>query len=179
VTLGFCGLAVAGVMFMEGILTTPARAEVNVNINIGAPPPIVVHERPTMVYLPEPAMYVAVGVPYDVYFISGRYYYLHRDHWFWAPGYNGPWVVIVEHKHLPPGLQKFKVVKLREFRDREYKVYKVQGSSFKGKTIVADPGTYVVVKETGKPEGNPGRGNSGSKGNNGNGNGNGKGKGRG
>lgn len=127
-----------GLMPMEG-RSAPARAEVNINVNIGPPPPIVVHERPTMVYLTEPAVYVAVGVPYDIYFFSGRYYYMHRDNWFWAPGYGGPWVHVVS-KSLPPGLQRYKVVKLHEFREREYRVYKVQGPKFKGKHFAADPG---------------------------------------
>ena len=51
----------AGVMLTEGVLTRPAFAEVNINVNIGPPPPVIVTSRPTMVYLPEPAMYVAVG----------------------------------------------------------------------------------------------------------------------
>jgi len=128
-----------GLMLMHSVLATAAFAEVNINVNIGPPPPIVVHERPTMVYLPEPAMYVAVGVPYDIYFVSGRYYYWHGDHWFWASGYNGPWVY-VEHSHLPPGLVKYKVVKLREYREREYRVYKTQGPAYKGRHFDGDPG---------------------------------------
>ena len=37
-----------GVTLMQTILAPPASAEVNINVNIGAPPPIVVHHRPTM-----------------------------------------------------------------------------------------------------------------------------------
>src|SRR5438046_2079283 len=69
-------------------------AQVSVNINIGAPPPVIVHSRPTMIYLSEPAAYVAVGIPYDIYFVGGRYYYLHGNNWFWGNGYDGPWVVV-------------------------------------------------------------------------------------
>jgi hypothetical protein len=123
-----------------------------------------------MVYLPEPAMYVAVGVPYDIYFISGRYYYLHGNNWFWAPGYDGPWVYVV-HSHLPPGLQKHKVVKLREYRDREYRVYQVQGPAFKGKHFDADPGDYKSQKVSQNYQGGNSQGNSGKS--------NGKGRGRG
>jgi hypothetical protein len=130
-------MAVFGLLVSVG--ATPVTAQVSINVNIGQPPPVIVHSRPTMVYLPEPAVYVAVGVPYDIYFVGGRYYYMHGDHWFWAHGYDGPWVV-VEHRHLPPGLQKHKVVKLHEYRDREYRVYKVQGPGYKGKQFDADPG---------------------------------------
>src|SRR5262245_32725706 len=96
-------MMLAGAMAAEGILATPARAEVNINVNIGPPPPVVVVERPTMLYLPEPAVYVAVGVPYDIFFVGGRYYYFHGNNWFWAAGYGGPWVH-VHQSHLPPGL---------------------------------------------------------------------------
>jgi hypothetical protein len=82
-------------------------------------------------------MYVAVGVPYDIYFISGRYYYLHQNHWFWGPAYQGPWTVVAVEK-LPPGLRKFKVKKLREFRDREYRVYKVKGPRYQNAYFIAE-----------------------------------------
>ena len=133
------GKTVAAFGLLVTMMAIPALAEVNINVNIGPPPPVVVASRPTMVFLPEPALYVAVGVPYDIYFVSGRYYYMHGDHWFWGSGYNGPWVV-VEQRNLPPGLAKYKVVKLHEYRDREYKVYKVQGPGYKGKHFDADPG---------------------------------------
>jgi len=132
------GMLLGGIAMASG-LATPARAEVNINVNIGAPPPVVVVERPTMLYLPEPGLYVAVGVPYDIFFMSGRYYYFHGNNWFYASGYGGPWVHVV-HKGLPPGLQRYKVVQLHDFREREYRVYKVQGPNFKGKRFDADPG---------------------------------------
>ena len=169
-TLAGLGMLVTA-MRMDSTLATPAVAEVNINVNIGAPPPVVVHTRPTMVYLTEPSVYVAVGVPYDIYFVSGRYYYMHGDNWFWASGYDGPWVN-VKYKSLPPGLQRYKVVQLHSFREREYRVYKVQGPKFKGKKFDADPGP-----------GSKGTGNSydqgdNHQGNQGNGKGNGKGKGK-
>ena len=38
-----------------GMLAVQARAaEVHINVNIGAPPPIIVHSAPRMVYLPQP-----------------------------------------------------------------------------------------------------------------------------
>src|SRR5688572_21346896 len=161
-----------GAIAMDGGLATPAHAEVNINVNIGAPPPVVVVERPTMLYLPEPGVYVAVGVPYDIFFMSGRYYYFHGNNWFWASGYGGPWVHVV-HKSLPPGLQRYKVVQLHGFREREYRVYKVQGPKFKGKRFDADPGSHSAAgknddhgnKQVGNGNsGNSGNGNSGSKG---------------
>jgi hypothetical protein len=105
-----------------------------------------------MVLLPEPQTYVAVGVPYDIYFVSGRYYYLHGDHWFWGPGYNGPWTFVAYEK-LPKGLRKYKVKQLHEFREREYRVYKAKG------------GTYFIAEERDHPGRGHGRGKGKGRGN--------------
>src|ERR1700751_5267233 len=83
-----------GLMLSFGLFATAAHAQVNINVQIGEPPPVVVYSPPTMVLMPEPQMYVAVGVPYDIFFVSGRYYYLHGGHWFWGPGYGGPWTYV-------------------------------------------------------------------------------------
>jgi hypothetical protein len=121
------GLLLA-VIVLNGLFATAASAQLNVNINIGAPPPVILHTAPTMVFLPEPGVQVLVGTPYDIYFISNRYYYFHGNNWFYASGYDGPWIVV---KTLPPGLAKYKIAKLREFRDVEYVKVKSKG---KGKS---------------------------------------------
>ncbi|MBI3621077.1 MAG: hypothetical protein HY208_02660 [Nitrospirae bacterium] len=155
-------IAVGASIFIWTMVTAaPVRAEVNVNINVGVPPPIVVEAPPEMVLLPEPGIYVAIGIPFDIFFISGRYYYFHGGNWFWASGYGGPWVH-VGYKSLPPGLRKYKVEKLREFREREFKVYKAQGPKFRGKKFVAvqgpGPKARHEVKEQMKERRGEGRG---------------------
>jgi len=154
-------------MLPPQLSATPAT-EVNVNINIGPPPPVIVQARPTMIYLREPAVYVAVGVPYDIYFVGGRYYYLHGKDWFWGSGYKGPWTY-VEYRSVPPGLQKYKLEKMHEFREREYKDYKSHGAAFKGQHFDADE----------HHEAKSDHGNSGNSGNNGNNGNNGRGRGNG
>src|SRR5215831_20010063 len=130
--------ALVSLVLLIGSVARPAPAQVSVNVHIGQPPPVVVYSPPTMVLLPEPQTYVAVGVPYDIYFVGGRYYYLHGNHWFWGPGYGGPWTYVAVER-LPPGLRRYKVKQLREFREREYRAYTVQGPGFGG--------TYFVAKE--------------------------------
>ena len=129
-----------GLTMLVVCLAMPAHAQVNINVHIGEPPPVVVYSPPTMVLLPEPQTYVAVGVPYDIYFVSGRYYYLYGDHWFWGLGYSGPWTYVA-FEGLPPGLRKFKVKRLHEFREREYRVYKVKGPAGP-KYFVAEGGNH-------------------------------------
>ena len=133
------GGTLLSLMLLGGLFSTQARAQVHVNINIGPPAPVIVEAPPQMLFLPDPGVYVAVGIPYDVFFISGHYYYFHGNNWFWGPGYGGPWAY-VEYRSLPPGLQKYKVVRLREYREREYKVYRVQGQNFGGKHFYAVAG---------------------------------------
>ena len=132
-----CG-ALLGLILSVGLFAKPAHAQVSVNVHIGEPPPVVVYSPPTMVLMPEPQMYVAVGVPYDIFFVSGRYYYFNDGHWFWGPGYGGPWTYVAVET-LPPGLRRYKLKQLREFREREYRAYTVQGPGFGG--------TYFVAKE--------------------------------
>jgi len=146
----------------DGFWSVAASSQVSVNINIGAPPPVVVRTRPTMIFLPEPAAYVAVGIPYDIYFVSGHYYYLHGNDWFLAQGYNGPWVY-VSYNTLPPGLRKYRVERLHEFREREYKVYSTKGPEFKGKHFEAEEHKSSSKEQGnafGQGNGNSGRGNS-------------------
>src|SRR5436309_3289876 len=133
-----CGLL--PLALMSGLTATPAAAQVHVNVNIGAtPPPIIVEAPPPMVFLSDPGVYVAVGVPYDIFFSSGRYYYFQGGNWFWGSGYGGPWTT-VGYQTLSPGLRRYKVNRLREYREREYAVYRVQGPRFQGKHFYAEQG---------------------------------------
>jgi len=128
-------MVICGVL-MSGVMAQTAHAEVHVNINIGPPPPVIVQAPPPMLFLPEPGIYVAAGTPYDIFFIGGRYYYFYGDHWFWGLGYSGPWTYVT-YRGLPPGLRRYRVGQLREYREREYRVYRVQGRNFNGKHFYA------------------------------------------
>ena len=131
------GMTIGAAMLLCGLVTTPIQAQVSINVNIGPPAPVIVQAPPPMLFLPDPGIYVAVGTPYDLFFMGGRYYYLYGDHWFWGSGYGGPWTY-VNYQTLPPGLRKFKVTQLREYREREYRVYKAEGRDFRGKRFYAE-----------------------------------------
>ena len=123
------------------LVSTPARAEmgVNLNINVGVPPPIEVEAPPSMVYLAEPGVYVAVGVPYDLFFVGGRYYYYHGDHWFWARGYGGPWVYVAD-RSVPRGLRRYDIARLHAYREHEFQRYTTEGPRYRGRHFAAVPG---------------------------------------
>jgi len=118
-------ILVVGVCLSIGSAGAPLQArDVEVNINIGAPP--------TMLLLTKPYVYVAVGIPYDIFFTGGRYYFFYTGNWYWGPGYNGPWAY-VKFRALPPGLRKYKIIQLRAFREREFEAYKDKGPRYNGK----------------------------------------------
>lgn len=107
---------------------------VNINLNLGAPAavPIIVHEPPLFLVPPAIGLQVAVGIPYDMVFIDGRYYASHGDAWYVGHHYNGPWTVI-GHDRLPSGLRKHKLAKIREHREKEYRHYRKDKEKYRGK----------------------------------------------
>jgi hypothetical protein len=127
---------------------------VDVNINVGTPPPLppppmvippppvvitappppsVVIQGPPMFVMPQSlGFYVAVGVPYDIFYVGGQYYLYQGNSWYRAPYYNGPWGA-VPYKHLPPGLRKHTYDRIVYYRDQEYRVYRNEHDNYRGK----------------------------------------------
>ena len=125
------------------LANTPVWAGVgvglNINVGIPLPPPIEVAAPPSMVYLAEPGVYVAVAVPYDLFFVGGRYYYYHGNRWFWARGYGGPWVHIAS-RSVPWGLRRYDINRLHAYREREFRRYTMEGSRYHGRHFAAARG---------------------------------------
>lgn len=151
------------ILLAAALLAAPAvRADdvgIDLHIRLGdpAPAPVVIAEPPVFLY-PQPlGFYVAVGVPYDLFYLDGRYYSYRGDVWYVAPHYGGPWY-FAKPGHLPPGLVKHKYPKIIELRDAEYRVYKKDRAGYRGKMF------------------DPGKGHGKDKGGHGNGKGKGKGK---
>jgi hypothetical protein len=89
--------ALAGLVGLAAMFGVASRgaAEVNVNINIGAPPlpppPIVIAEPPPMIVVPRTDVYYAPSVAYDFFYYGGHYYTFHEGGWFWSASVHGPW----------------------------------------------------------------------------------------
>lgn len=79
----------------------PSAAEVDVHIGIGipAPPPVTFERRPRVVQLPRTDVYYAPEVrDYNLYRM-GRYWYMHRDgYWYRSRSYRGPYTGIEYHR---------------------------------------------------------------------------------
>ncbi|HZV82485.1 MAG TPA: hypothetical protein VFF53_10005 [Geobacteraceae bacterium] len=130
-------VAVVGVAMLGLPLAQSASAEVNVNVNVGVPvipvpPPLVLSAPPEFIMPPALGVYVAVGVPHDLFYLGGTYY-LYRDNgWYRGQYYNGPWNR-VERRYLPPGLRKHKYERIRYYRDEEYRRYRDDHDHYRGR----------------------------------------------
>ena len=96
------------------LLSAPAQAGGNISLPLPPLPPLVLppipHIKlsapPLMVWLPTPAVYVAMDSPYPIFCHENRYYLHSNNAWYVGPGYNGPWAT-VHVSLLPPGLHHF------------------------------------------------------------------------
>lgn len=83
-----------------------ARGEVNVDVHIGAPAPVIVAPppvlvaRPHLIAVPGTAVYHVPGAAFNVFVFGGKYYSLHNGAWFVASGHRGKWSAIPAH-HVP------------------------------------------------------------------------------
>jgi hypothetical protein len=104
-----------------------------------APPPvyappeaIVVEDDIHFVYPNSLGFYVAVGVPYDLFYLDNSYYLFRDGRWLRAPSSRGPWMV-QRYRELPPGLRRHRLERIREFRAREYAVYNRDRDHYRGR----------------------------------------------
>lgn len=117
---------------------------VDMNIHLGnqpqvvvpapvAPVPVVsIEQDVNFVYPPQLGFYVAVGAPYDLFYVRNSYYLCRDGRWFRAPGSHGPWVA-TQFRDLPPGLRKHKLERIRAYRNAEYEVYRRDRDHYHGK----------------------------------------------
>jgi hypothetical protein len=119
----------AAVVLFQG--ASAAQAGVSFNINVGGPP-IVVSQPPDFLYPPELGFGVAVGVPYDMFYLGGVYYINRGGGWYRTSAYGGQWIK-VRPRELPPEFRRYNIVRIHQFRDREYRVYSRDRGHYGGK----------------------------------------------
>jgi hypothetical protein len=141
VTKGFLILA-------AGLISTPTLAAdvgFGVNVNIGnmpsaqvyapvpvyVPAPVVIAAPPMFIAPPSLGVSIAVGVPYDMFQVSGNYYVYKGNQWYCGPQYGGPWRT-VSYRKLPPQLRKHDVGHYRHVRDQEYQAYNRNREGYRG-----------------------------------------------
>jgi hypothetical protein len=166
-----------------GILAFSAQAAfanvgVNVNINLGEPQRQVVVAPPPPAYVAPPAyappaepirvdediqfvypdalgFYVAVGVPYDLFYLQNSYFLFRDGRWFRAPSSRGPWLE-QGPRNLPQVLRRQRLERIREYRTREYMIYNRDREHYRGKHFRSEKeqwkGRQKEVKERRKEE---------------------------
>ena len=84
------------------------------------------------VYPAQLGFYVAVGVPYDLFYVRNNYYLFRDGRWFRAPGSHGPWVA-ARYRELPPGLRRHDIERIRAYRSAEYDIYRHDRDHYRGR----------------------------------------------
>ncbi len=110
-------MLLACLLFLLASLTAVQAANVGVRLNIN------IGNRPPMFIAPSPlGFYVAIGVPYDLFYFDYHYYLYHGNGWYRSSGYQGPWVA-VRYEKLPPGFRRHKYNRIIAIRNEEYRRY--------------------------------------------------------
>lgn len=102
---------------------------------VAAPPPaavITIDDDVDFVYPAQLGFYVAVGVPYDLFYVRNNYYLFRDGRWFRAPGSHGPWVA-ARHRELPRGLRRHGIERIRDYRSAEYDIYRHDRDHYRGR----------------------------------------------
>ena len=129
-----------------GLITAPALAAdvgIGVNLNIGntpvyfpapvyVPAPVVVSAPPMFIAPPSLGVSIAVGVPYDLFMISGTYYVYRGNQWYCGFRYGGPWRTVA-YRRLPYQLRRHDIEHYRHVRDREYQAYNRDREGYRGR----------------------------------------------
>ncbi len=98
----------------------------------GPPPEVYVDEAPQFIYSPALNLYVAVGVPYDLVYTGSGYFYFYGGRWYRGSYYNGPWV-FATRRYFPPVLLRYRIDKIRYYRDVEFRRYQHDRAHYDGR----------------------------------------------
>lgn len=124
-------LAVASAVVLFQAASMAQAADISFRINVGGPS-VVIAQPPTFLYPPELGFGVAVGVPYNMYYVSGVYYVYRGGGWYKTSSYGGD-LRKIRHRELPREIRRHKIANIQQYRDREYRGYLRGNDHYKGK----------------------------------------------
>ena len=119
---------------------------------VATPPPVVLPEpgqyplppespldaTPEFIYSPALGMYVAIGVPYDLLYDGGAFFYFYGGRWYRGPYYYGPWAHAAR-VGFPPVLLRYRIDEIRHYRDLEHKRYDLNREHYDGRLYHPEP----------------------------------------
>lgn len=112
-------------------------ADIHIRLGDPVPAPYMISQPPLFLYPQDLGFYVAVGVPFGLFYIDNYYYTPRGGVWYGAPHYNGPWYH-VKPGHLPPGLVKHRYRNVIHHRDVEYRHYLKDRDHYRGERYRPD-----------------------------------------
>ena len=124
-------LAVAAAAVLLQTASMAQASDLSFSINVGGPP-VVLSQPPEFLYPPELGFGIAVGVPYDLFYFNGLYYIYRGGGWYRSGYWGGDWVR-VRTRELPPEFRRYKIGRIHEFRDREYRFYARDRDHYRGR----------------------------------------------
>lgn len=139
---------------------------VDLNIHVGDQPRQVIVREPAkqppaqnfsieedvdFVYLGSLGFYVAVGLPYDLFYMKNNYYVLRDGIWYRANRSHGPWIY-TNYRDVPPGLRKNKIERIRQHRDKEYGIYRRDREHYRGKHFHSGKGEWKEHRKEDKEQ---------------------------
>jgi hypothetical protein len=128
-----CVWAIAASLLVGAVAVQAEDVAFNINLNFGnASPQPVLEEPPVFIFPAALGIYVAVGIPHDMFLVGYDYYMFRNGNWLVARSYNGPWAVI-PYGRLPRGLRNHPYAEMIRFRDEEYRVYSRDRANYRGK----------------------------------------------
>ncbi len=89
--------------------------------------PVATEVAPEFVLPPELGFYVAVGVPYDLFFYNNSYWICRGNIWYNSAYYNGPWSRMY-YSNVPYVFNRFPFERIRHYRDSYYGRYQRYGA---------------------------------------------------
>ncbi|HBG05638.1 MAG: hypothetical protein A2075_18395 [Geobacteraceae bacterium GWC2_58_44] len=110
--------------------------------------PITLTQPPEFLFPAELGFGVAVGVPYDMFYLSDNFYFLKSGTWYRSASYRGPWM-LQGFSRVPPELRKHKIARIRELRNREFADFWKNRDHYQGRYFRPDdePGTPAPLKK--------------------------------
>lgn len=159
-------IIIAAAMLCASSAAYAGNVGIDLNVQIGSPPPppviiresappperIIIREEPAsrtiiieddvdFIYPSQLGFYVGIGTPYDLFFLNNFYFSYRDGYWYRAHNHRGPWVQ-VERRHLPYGLRKHKLERIRYYRDHEYRTYERDRDHYRGRHVRSEKGEW-------------------------------------
>lgn len=150
-------LILASGLSASAVLASDVNLGINLNIGNSPPPsgaPIAVEEPPQFIMPQSLGFYVAVGMPFDMFYVANRYYVYRGNQWYYGLRYNGPWHM-TSYQQLPVPLRRHQLDRIRHYRDEEYRVYSRDREHYRGRHYRPE---YVGKERHGDRDGRDDRG---------------------